>query len=113
MIIRGGENVYPREIEEFLFTHPAVAEAQVIGIPDERLGETVAAWIRLKAGCTADEEEIRAFCREKLAYFKAPQYIRFVDAFPMTLSGKVQKFKMREFEIESRGLREVAERQTA
>jgi len=113
MIIRGGENIYPREIEEFLYTHPAVADAQVIGIPDERLGETVVAWIRLKAGQSTNEDEIRAFCREKLAYFKAPQYVRFVDEFPMTLSGKTQKFKMRQFEIESRGLRELANRQTA
>jgi fatty-acyl-CoA synthase len=113
MIIRGGENVYPREIEEFLYTHPAVADAQVIGIPDERLGETVVAWIRLKAGQTATEEDIRAFCREKLAYFKAPQFIRFVDAYPMTLSGKTQKFKMRQFEIENRGLQDLANRQTA
>jgi fatty-acyl-CoA synthase len=113
MIIRGGENVYPREIEEFLYTHPAIADAQVIGIPDERLGETVVAWIRLKADQTTDEEEIRVFCRGKLAYFKAPQYIRFVDEFPMTLSGKAQKFKMRQFEIESRGLQEIANRQTA
>src|SRR5215471_5682506 len=83
MIIRGGENIYPREIEEFLYTHPAVADAQVIGIPDERLGEAVVAWIRLKAGQSTNEDEIRAFCREKLAYFKAPQYVRFIDEFPM------------------------------
>ena len=96
MIIRGGENIYPREIEEFLYTHPQIADVQVIGVPDERLGETVVAWVRLKAGETADEEEIRAFCRRKLAYFKVPQHVRFVDAFPMTLSGKVQKFRMRQ-----------------
>ena len=117
MIIRGGENVYPREVEEFLYTHPAIADAQVIGIPDERLGEIVVAWVRLKAGVTtrvtADEEEIRAFCRARLAYYKVPQHIRFVDAYPMTLSGKVQKFKMREFEIASRNLEAVANRQTA
>jgi fatty-acyl-CoA synthase len=113
MIIRGGENVYPREIEEFLYTHPAVADAQVIGIPDERLGEIVVAWIRLKAGQTVLEEEIRAFCRDRLAYYKVPQHIRFVESYPMTLSGKVQKFKMREFEISTRGLEAVANRQTA
>jgi fatty-acyl-CoA synthase len=113
MIIRGGENVYPREIEEFLYTHPAIADAQVIGLPDERLGEIVVAWIRLKAGQTADEDGIRNFCRERLAYYKIPEYIRFVDAYPMTLSGKVQKFKMREFEISARGLEAVANRQTA
>jgi fatty-acyl-CoA synthase len=117
MIIRGGENVYPREIEEFLYTHPAVADAQVIGIPDERLGEIVVAWIRLKAGATAgatpNEEEIRAFCHARLAYFKVPEYIRFVDAYPMTLSGKVQKFKMREFEIATRSLEAVATQSTS
>jgi fatty-acyl-CoA synthase len=113
MIIRGGENVYPREIEEFLYTHTAIADAQVIGIPDELLGEIVVAWIRLKAGVTTDEEEIRTFCRARLAYYKVPQHIRFVDAYPMTLSGKVQKFKMREFEIATRSLEAVANRQTA
>ena len=117
MIIRGGENVYPREIEEFLYTHPAVADEQVIGIPDERLGEIVVAWIRLKAGATAgatpNEEEIRAFCHARLAYFKVPEYIRFVDAYPMTLSGKVQKFKMREFEIATRSLEAVATQSTS
>jgi fatty-acyl-CoA synthase len=113
MIIRGGENVYPREIEEFLYTHPAIADAQVVGLPDERLGEIVVAWIRLKAGQTADEEGIRTFCRERLAYYKIPEYIRFVESYPMTLSGKVQKFKMREFEISTRGLEAVANQQTA
>src|SRR6185436_8817703 len=113
MIIRGGENVYPREIEEFLYTHSAVADAQVIGIPDERLGEIVVAWIRLKAGQTADEEEIRTFCRDHLAYYKVPQHVRFVDAYPMTLSGKVQKFKMRDFEIFHRALEAIRDRQTA
>jgi fatty-acyl-CoA synthase len=113
MIIRGGEKVYPREIEEFLYTHPTVADAQVIGIPDERLGEIVVAWIRLKAGQAPDEDEIRAFCRERLAYYKVPRHIRFVDSYPMTLSGKVQKFKMRDVEITSRGLETIAGRQTA
>jgi fatty-acyl-CoA synthase len=113
MIIRGGENVYPREIEEFLYTHPAIADAQVIGIPDERLGEVVVAWLRLKAEQTTSEEEIRAFCRDRLAYYKIPEHIRFVESYPMTLSGKVQKFKMREFEISTRGLEAVANRQTA
>jgi len=113
LIIRGGENVYPREIEEFLYTHPMIADAQVIGIPDERLGETVVAWIRLKTGQTADENDIRTFCREELAYYKVPHHIRFVDSFPMTLSGKVQKFKMRQVEIASRGLEDTASRPTA
>jgi fatty-acyl-CoA synthase len=113
MIIRGGENISPREIEEFLHTYPKISDVQVIGIPEERLGETVVAWVRLKAGETADEEEIRAYCREKLAYFKVPQHIRFVDAYPVTLSGKVQKFKMRQFEIEKRGLYKAARQPTA
>jgi len=113
MIIRGGENVYPREVEEFLYTHPKVAEAQVVGIPDERLGEVVVAWIRLKAGQASTDEEIRKFCEEKIAYFKIPQYVRFVDQFPMTVTGKIQKFRIREIEITDRGLETVAKRETA
>ena len=113
MIIRGGENISPREIEELLHTHPSVTDVQVIGIPDARLGETVVAWVRLKDGASADEEEIRAYCRAKLAYFKVPQYVRFVDSYPTTLSGKVKKFKMREFEIEARGVSNAGQQQTA
>jgi fatty-acyl-CoA synthase len=113
MIIRGGENVYPREVEEFLYSHPKISDVQVVGLPDERMGETVLAWIRLKPGMTADEAEIRAFCQDRLAYFKIPQYIRFVDAFPMTLSGKVQKFRIRQMEIEERGLTALSRRSTA
>jgi fatty-acyl-CoA synthase len=111
MIIRAGENVYPREVEEFLHMHPKVAEVHVVGIPDGRLGETVAAWIRLKE--PAAEEEIREFCRGRIAHFKAPQYIRFVDSFPMTVTGKVQKFRIREIEIQDRGLEDVARIKTA
>ncbi|HYL37192.1 MAG TPA: AMP-binding protein [Bryobacteraceae bacterium] len=111
MIIRGGENIYPREVEEFLYTHPKVADVQVLGLPDEKLGEAVAAWIRLKEPAT--EEEIREFCRGKIAHFKIPQYIRFVDEFPMTVTGKIQKFRMREVEIRERGLESVAHIQTA
>jgi fatty-acyl-CoA synthase len=111
MIIRGGENVYPREVEEFLHTHPKVAEVQVVGLPDERLGEAVVAWIRLKE--PAAEEEIREFCRGRIAHFKVPQYIRFVEAFPMTVTGKVQKFRIREIEIEDRGLEDAAKIRTA
>jgi fatty-acyl-CoA synthase len=113
MIIRGGENISPREIEELIHTHRSVSDVQVIGIPDERLGEAVVAWVRLNSGATADEEEIRAYCRQKLAYFKVPQHVRFVDSYPTTLSGKVQKFKMRQFEIESRGLGKLEQQQTA
>jgi fatty-acyl-CoA synthase len=111
MIIRGGENVYPREVEEFLYTCPKIADVQVIGLPHERLGEAVAAWIRLKEPVT--EEEIREFCRGKIAHFKIPEYIRFVDEFPMTVTGKIQKFKMRELEIQQRGLEAAARVETA
>jgi fatty-acyl-CoA synthase len=107
MIIRGGENIYPREIEEFLYTHPAIADVQVIGLPDERYGEEVCAWVVLREGAELDEEELEEFCRGKIARFKVPRYVRFVDAFPMTVTGKVQKFKMRELEIAERGLVEV------
>ena len=99
MIIRGGENVYPREVEEFLYTHPKVADVQVIGLPDEKLGEAVAAWIRLKAGETASEDEIRDFCRGQIARFKIPKYVFFVESFPITGSGKIQKFKLREMSL--------------
>jgi fatty-acyl-CoA synthase len=111
MIIRAGENVYPREVEEFLHTHPKIAEVQVVGLPDATLGESVAAWIRLRE--PAAEEEIREFCRGRIAHFKVPQYIRFVDAFPMTVTGKVQKFRIREIEIRARGLEDAARIQTA
>jgi fatty-acyl-CoA synthase len=111
LIIRGGENIYPREVEEFLYTHPKIADVQIVGLPDEKLGETVAAWIRLKEPAT--EDEIRDFCRGKIAHFKIPQHIRFVDSFPMTVTGKIQKFKIREVEIKERGLESVAEIQTA
>jgi len=96
MIIRGGENVYPREIEEFLYTHPKVQDVQVFGIPDARLGETICAWIRLREGSPSSEAEIQDYCRHRLAHFKVPHYVRFVDAFPMTVTGKVQKYLMRE-----------------
>jgi fatty-acyl-CoA synthase len=113
IIIRGGENIYPREIEEFLYTHPKIAEVQVVGIPNARLGEIVCAWVRLQPNQTASEDEIRDWCRDQIAYFKIPEHIRFVDEFPATLSGKIQKYKIREFEIEARGLHSVAAAQTA
>jgi fatty-acyl-CoA synthase len=104
MLIRGGENIYPREIEEFLYSHPKIDEIEVFGVPDQRLGEQVAAWIRLHPGETASEDEIREFCQGKLAHFKIPHYIKFVDEFPMTVTGKVQKFIMRERMAEELGL---------
>ncbi len=113
VIIRGGENIYPREVEEFLYTHPKVGEVQVVGIPNARLGEIVVAWIRLKPGQEATEEEIRKWCQGQIAYYKIPEHVRFVDDFPATLSGKIQKYKIREFEIEARGLQSVAQAATA
>jgi len=113
MVIRGGENIYPREVEEFLYTHPKIADVQVVGLPDEKLGETVACWIKLKAGETATDAEICAFCKGRIAHFKIPQYFRFVDCFPMTVTGKIQKFVMRQTEIKERGLERAAEIKTA
>jgi fatty-acyl-CoA synthase len=117
VIIRGGENIYPREVEEFLYTHPKVGEVQVFGIPSARLGEIVVAWIRLRPGLKpeidATEQEIREFCQGQIAYYKIPEHVRFVTEFPATLSGKIQKYKMREFEIEARGLQAVAKTATA
>ncbi len=107
MVIRGGENVYPREIEEFIYAHPDVEDVQVIGVPDERYGEELMAWIRLRPGATLEPEAIREFCKGRIAHFKIPRYVRFVDAFPMTVTGKVQKFKMREQAMEDLGLTTV------
>ena len=104
MIIRGGENVYPREIEEFLYRHPKVQDVQVIGVPDPRFGEAVCAWIKLHAGESATDEEIRTFCQGQIAHYKIPRYIEFVPEFPMTITGKIQKFVMREQTIEKLGL---------
>ncbi len=113
VIIRGGENIYPREVEEFLYTFPKVGEVQVVGIPNERLGEIVVAWVRLKPGVDATDEEIKKFCQGQIAYYKVPEHIRFVTEFPATLSGKIQKYKMRDFEVEARGLQAVAKTATA
>ncbi len=113
LIIRGGENISPREVEEFLYTHPAVATVEVFGLPDVRLGETVAAWVRLKPGASASAEELRQFCNGQIAYFKIPHSIRLVDEFPMTVTGKTQKYKMREFEIREQNLTDAENIQTA
>jgi len=104
MVIRGGENVYPREIEEFLYRHPAVQDVQVIGVPDAKYGEEICAWIKLRDGAQASEQDIRAFCQGQIAHYKIPRYVRFVDQFPMTITGKVQKFVMREETIQALGL---------
>ncbi|MFJ4351290.1 fatty acid CoA ligase family protein [Pseudomonas sp. NPDC089428] len=100
MIIRGGENIYPRELEEFFFTHPAVADVQVIGVPCSKYGEEIVAWVRLHPGHTASAEQLRDWAKARIAHFKVPRYFRFVDEFPMTVTGKVQKFRMREISIE-------------
>jgi fatty-acyl-CoA synthase len=110
MVIRGGENIYPREVEEFLFRHPAIEDVQVVGIPDSRYGEELCAWIKLRAGTTASADDIAAFCRGQIAHYKIPRHIRFVDEFPMTVTGKIQKFVIRARMIEELGL---AEQQTA
>jgi fatty-acyl-CoA synthase len=105
MVIRGGENVYPREIEEFLYTHPDILDAQVIGVPDAVYGEELMAWIRLRPGASAlTSEELRSFCSGQLAHYKIPRYVHIVDEFPMTVTGKVRKVEMRERSIEILGL---------
>lgn len=106
MIIRGGENVYPREVEEFLYRHPKVRDVQVFGVPDPKYGEELCAWIMLKENENADEDEIKDYCRDQIAHFKVPRYIRFVEEFPMTVTGKIQKFVMRENMIKELGLDE-------
>jgi fatty-acyl-CoA synthase len=113
MIIRGGENIYPREIEEFLYTCPSIADAQVIGVPSEKYGEEVMAWVRLRDGMQATEEELVAFCRGRIATYKIPRYWKFVDSFPMTVTGKIQKFVMREAAVEELGLQTAAGARTA
>jgi fatty-acyl-CoA synthase len=113
MIIRGGENIYPREIEEFLYTHPAVADVQVIGVPSERYGEEVMAWVQLREGAGVTEDELIAFCTGKIARYKIPRFWKFVDAFPLTVTGKVQKYRMRETAVEELGLRTAAAVETA
>jgi fatty-acyl-CoA synthase len=113
MVIRGGENIYPREVEEFLYQHPAIGEVQVVGVPDARYGEELCAWVRLREGQRASGEELRDWCRGKIAGFKIPRYWRFVDAFPMTVTGKVQKFKMRQTSVAELGLETADRTETA
>ena len=106
MVIRGGENIYPREIEEFLYRMPQVQDVQVVGVPDRKYGEELAAWIIVKPGQELTEEQVRAFCQGQIAHYKIPRYLRFVPAFPMTVTGKIQKFKIREAMKDELGLRE-------
>jgi fatty-acyl-CoA synthase len=113
MVIRGGENIYPREVEEFLYTHPDVVDVQVIGVPDSRYGEELCAWVRLREGATLSTDELRAWCAGKLAHYKVPRYVRVCEEFPMTVTGKVQKFRMRETSIEELGLQDAAKVVTA
>jgi fatty-acyl-CoA synthase len=107
MVIRGGENIYPREVEEFLYRHPAVADVHCFGVPDTVYGEELCAWIKLREGATATEDDIRTFCQGQITHFKIPRHVRFVDGYPMTVSGKVQKFVMRELMTKELGARAV------
>src|SRR5262249_17095641 len=113
MVIRGGENVYPREVEEFLYTHPDIVDVQVIGVPDVKYGEEIMAWIRVREGSTLSTEDVADFCRGKIAHYKVPRYVHVTEEFPMTVTGKVQKYLMREASIEMLRLQDVAKTQTA
>jgi fatty-acyl-CoA synthase len=113
MIIRGGENVYPREVEEFLYTHPDVSDVQVIGVPSEKYGEEVMAWVKLKEGRTVSGDQLAEFCRGQIATYKIPRYWKLTDGFPMTVTGKIQKFRMREISVQELGLERAARTETA
>jgi len=114
LVIRGGENVYPREIEEFLYSHPDIADVQVVGVPDAKYGEELCAWIRMREGAEPlDAAAVRAFCEGRLAHYKVPRYVQVVDEFPMTVTGKIRKVEMRERSVELLGLQSVAAEQHA
>jgi len=113
MVIRGGENVYPREVEEFLYTHAGIEDVQVIGVPDEKYGEELCAWVKLRPGAELTGEDVREFCVGKIAHYKIPRYVRFTEEFPMTVTGKVQKFKMRETSVAELGLDAAGQIRTA
>ena len=113
MIIRGGENIYPREIEEFLYTHPKISDVQVIGVPDAKYVEAVMAWVRVKEGEILTLEEVQEYCKGQIAHYKIPQYVRFTDGFPMTVTGKIRKVEMREQSIAELGLEGAAGIKTA
>jgi len=113
MILRGGENIYPREIEEFLYTHEAIEDVQVIGVPSEKYGEEVMAWIKIKNGHAITHEQLNEFCRQKIAHYKIPRYWKFVTSFPMTVTGKIRKVEMREMAIEELSLQEAAKIKTS
>jgi fatty-acyl-CoA synthase len=113
MVIRGGENVYPREVEEYLYSHPAIEDVQVVGVPDEKYGEELCAWVKLRAGTELTAQDVRAYCTGKIAHYKVPRYVRFTGDFPMTVTGKVQKFKMRQTSIAELGLEAAGQTPTA
>jgi fatty-acyl-CoA synthase len=113
MVIRGGENIYPREIEEFLYTHPAIEDVQVVGVPDLKYGEELCAWVKLRPGEDLTTEQLREYCAGKIAHYKIPRYLRITADFPMTVTGKVQKFKMRETSVAELGLESAASQSTA
>jgi fatty-acyl-CoA synthase len=113
MVLRGGENIYPREVEEFLYNKPEVADVQVIGVPDLKYGEELMAWVKLRPGASLSADELRAYCKGRIATYKIPRYWKFVDGFPMTVTGKIQKFKMREQAIAELGLEAAARVKTA
>jgi fatty-acyl-CoA synthase len=113
MIIRGGENIYPREVEEFLYTHPDIEDVQVVGVPDLKYGEELCAWVKLRPGGELTGEQVREFCTGKIAHYKIPRYVRVTEDFPMTVTGKVQKFKMRETSVAELGLEDANRTQTA
>jgi fatty-acyl-CoA synthase len=100
MIIRGGENIYPREIEEYLYSHPDIVDVHVFGVPDNKYGEEIAAWIKIRGKSTLSQEDVKKFCKGKISHQKIPKYIKFVDDFPMTVTGKIQKFRMKEIYTE-------------
>jgi fatty-acyl-CoA synthase len=113
MVIRGGENIYPREIEEFLYTHPDIEDVQVIGVPDPKYGEELCAWVKLRPGGSLTTEDVREYCVGKIAHYKVPRYVRITEEFPMTVTGKVQKFKMRETSITELDLESASQIETA
>jgi fatty-acyl-CoA synthase len=113
MILRGGENIYPREIEEFLYTHDAISDVQVIGVPSEKYGEEVMAWVKIKDGRSISADELIVFCSRRIAHYKIPKFWKFVDGFPMTVTGKIRKVEMREAAIEELGLQEIAKIRTS
>jgi fatty-acyl-CoA synthase len=113
MISRGGEKVFPREVEDFLYTHPKISDVQVVGVPSRKYGEEVVAWVKLKPGETATAEELQEYCKGRIAYYKVPAYFKFTDSFPMTITGKVQKFKMKEISTKELKLEEEAAIRTA